>query len=295
MNGELSCCLIPCQNTAPVLKQCLESIRQQFDEIVIYLDNCTDGSYQICVDFQKQYPNYPFLILEGRETIGVQASRNFLYDWLRPEVEIVCFFDSDDFRVGGKTEFSRLKTALLNSGSSVAALITPAVFYFRDPHHASEVYDEEVPAWASFDVPTPSIWSLLASRSIQTGGVLWRKTHLDLIKKKHGTIWHPERIGLQDVGLILDAIEMGLEFSIYPECHHYYRWGWSRQQITIRDHKKYHRAIINFLTRLYDRCPQEFKKETAASLSAIAAVMKELEEAAADPRQILEDTEPYFS
>jgi glycosyltransferase involved in cell wall biosynthesis len=289
--------LIPCRNAAPVLRQCLDSCKAAgFDEILVYLDACEDDSKGVCQGFAQANADYPFIILEGEGRIGVQMARNTLFRYASPDAKYICYMDADDFRVGDRSDLESLKASLEAAPNPdlTAGIISPAVFYFRDPHHASDVYDEKIPRWATQDRPLPSIWELLAWRGIQTGGILWNRQILDAFEILAGDIWVPERTGLQDVNLVLDLLLCGYQFLLHPKCLHYYRWNWSPNQVTIADRAPYQQAVINFLNRLHTHAPSEFSGRIARSLAIVSRSIEEVRQAI-DAGFSIDDEGPYFS
>ncbi len=86
--------IIPVYNSKEKLAECLESVvSQDYPELeVIIVDDCsTDGSLEICRDFEAKYP---FLHVYTKENEGVSAARN--YGLSKATGDFIQFADSDD-------------------------------------------------------------------------------------------------------------------------------------------------------------------------------------------------------
>ncbi len=86
--------IIPVYNSGERLAECLESVvTQSYPAIeVIIVDDCsTDGSLEICREYETKYP---FIHVYTKENKGVSAARNF--GIAKAEGEYLQFADSDD-------------------------------------------------------------------------------------------------------------------------------------------------------------------------------------------------------
>ena len=87
--------IIPIYNAEKYLKRCLDSVaRQTYQslEIILVNDGSTDGSFEICKDFQKERPN---VILINQKNGGLSAARNAGLQ--AATGDYVAFLDSDDW------------------------------------------------------------------------------------------------------------------------------------------------------------------------------------------------------
>lgn len=94
MKEEMISIIIPVYNSKGRLKECLESVvSQSYEKLeVIIVDDCsTDGSLEICREYEKKYP---FVHVYTKENEGVSAARNFGLS--KAEGEYIQFADSDD-------------------------------------------------------------------------------------------------------------------------------------------------------------------------------------------------------
>lgn len=87
--------IIPIYNAADYLQTCLESIAAQtykdFEAILVD-DGSTDGSRNICLDFQKKDPRFHYIY---KENGGVSSARNAGLDMAKGEW--ITFVDADDW------------------------------------------------------------------------------------------------------------------------------------------------------------------------------------------------------
>lgn len=86
--------IVPIYNSAPYLKECIQSVIKQtyMDfELLLIADGSTDGSEEICRKFARQDRRIRFLSQEHK---GVSAARNMGMD--NAEGEYLFFLDSDD-------------------------------------------------------------------------------------------------------------------------------------------------------------------------------------------------------
>ena len=77
MKEKMISIIIPVYNSRERLRECLESVVAQSYENkeVIVVDDCsTDGSLEICREYEK---NYPFFRVYTKENEGVSAARNY--------------------------------------------------------------------------------------------------------------------------------------------------------------------------------------------------------------------------
>lgn len=94
MSENMISIIIPVYNSRERLTECLESVAQQSYENkeVIVVDDCsTDGSLEICREYEKKYA---FFHVYTKENEGVSAARN--YGLSRAKGELIQFVDSDD-------------------------------------------------------------------------------------------------------------------------------------------------------------------------------------------------------
>lgn len=87
--------IVPVYNVEHYLKKCLESlVCQTFREYEILLinDGSTDGSRELCLEYEKQYE---FVTLFEKENGGLSDARN--YGVSKAKGEFVVFVDSDDY------------------------------------------------------------------------------------------------------------------------------------------------------------------------------------------------------
>ncbi len=94
MDENMISIIIPVYNSRERLAECLESVAVQSYEKkeVIIVDDCsTDGSLEICREYEKKYP---FFHVYTKENEGVSAARN--YGLSRAKGEFIEFVDSDD-------------------------------------------------------------------------------------------------------------------------------------------------------------------------------------------------------
>lgn len=94
MKDAMISLIIPVYNSRDRLVECLESVvSQSYKKLeVIIVDDCsTDGSLEICREYEKKYP---FVHVYTKENEGVSAARNFGLS--KAEGEYVQFADSDD-------------------------------------------------------------------------------------------------------------------------------------------------------------------------------------------------------
>lgn len=94
MNKGMISIIIPVYNSKEKLAECLESVAtQDYEPLeVIVVDDCsTDGSLEICREYEKQYP---FIHVYTKENEGVSAARN--YGLSKAHGEYIQFADSDD-------------------------------------------------------------------------------------------------------------------------------------------------------------------------------------------------------
>jgi glycosyltransferase involved in cell wall biosynthesis len=98
--------IIPFWNTAPFLKQAIESvIEQSYDnwELLLVDDGSTDGSSDIARHFAEEYVGkVKVLTHEGRRNCGVSAARNLGLS--HATGKHVCFLDADDVFLPRKLE-----------------------------------------------------------------------------------------------------------------------------------------------------------------------------------------------
>lgn len=86
--------IIPVYNSKDRLAECLESVvSQSYKKLeVVIVDDCsTDGSLEICREYEKKYS---FVHVHTKENEGVSAARNFGLS--KAEGEYIQFVDSDD-------------------------------------------------------------------------------------------------------------------------------------------------------------------------------------------------------
>jgi glycosyltransferase involved in cell wall biosynthesis len=86
--------IIPVYNSKQCLRECLESVVLQSyaNKEVIVVDDCsTDGSLELCREFEQKYP---FFHVYTKENEGVSAARNFGLQMAQGEY--IEFADSDD-------------------------------------------------------------------------------------------------------------------------------------------------------------------------------------------------------
>ena len=94
MKEKMISIIIPVYNSRERLRECLESVVAQSYENkeVIVVDDCsTDGSLEICREYEK---NYSFFRVYTKENEGVSAARN--YGLSKARGEYIEFVDSDD-------------------------------------------------------------------------------------------------------------------------------------------------------------------------------------------------------
>lgn len=94
MKDKMISLIIPVYNSKDRLAKCLESVvSQSYKKLeVIIVDDCsTDGSLEICREYEKKYP---FIHVYTKENEGVSAARNL--GLAKAEGEYVQFADSDD-------------------------------------------------------------------------------------------------------------------------------------------------------------------------------------------------------
>ena len=90
-----------CYNQAKYLRQALDSVvcqKTDFSfEILVHDDASTDGSQQIIREYQKQYPNliFPILQTENQYSKGIRISSAYL--WPRARGEFYVSLECDDF------------------------------------------------------------------------------------------------------------------------------------------------------------------------------------------------------
>ena len=93
--------IIPVYNEAPFLRRCLDSVSNAPNEVEIIVidDASTDGSVEICREYEKKYdPRFRFVYFMLNR--GVSYARN--YGLSMAEGKYVTFLDSDDeMRIGG--------------------------------------------------------------------------------------------------------------------------------------------------------------------------------------------------
>lgn len=106
--------IVPVYNVEPYLKDCLDSILSQSYsnlEIILVDDGSTDGSGNICDDYNALHQNMVVIHTPNR---GPSAARNMGLDMMRGE--FVLFVDSDDILLPGAVQilFSLMKSNKAN-------------------------------------------------------------------------------------------------------------------------------------------------------------------------------------
>lgn len=271
--------LVPCKDTREHIVQCVESLLE-FDEVIVLFDCCEDDSQAILQGWLSSLPNTlsSKVRLESCDYGNCQDCRNHLYELSTGDY--LNFFDADDFRIAG-TLTPTIQT-LEASSPNIAGCITPYYHYYREPFYREERYTTYKIDWmdeAKYrgDEFPPSAWWLMGKRNIQTGGIVWKKEALEEIRTHYGYVWDRERIGLQDTALVLNALKLGLEFSVLPLYTHYYRSGWSKKQVTKASCLDYAKAAVEFLEGLHSIAPEKYKKVIADEIFYTAKNLRELE------------------
>lgn len=87
--------IIPVYNEAPFLRRCLDSVSNAPDdvEIIVIDDASTDGSTEICKEYEKR-SDAKFTFIYNKENKGVSQSRNI--GLCEAHGKYVTFLDSDD-------------------------------------------------------------------------------------------------------------------------------------------------------------------------------------------------------
>jgi len=85
--------VIPCKNAMPHLRAALSAAVQIADEVIV-VDNSTDGSYDLAVNFAKQYKNLTVFQVADTPTSTASFGRNFGFSRVTSDYTI--FLDADD-------------------------------------------------------------------------------------------------------------------------------------------------------------------------------------------------------
>lgn len=133
MNKGMVSIIIPVYNSKDRLAQCLKSVTEQDYENreVLIVDDCsTDGSIQICREYEEKYP---FIHVHTKENEGVSAARNFGLS--KAEGEYIQFADSDDMLYPGAC---RMMVERMEADKADVVICG----YFNEKEQKNIVYDE---------------------------------------------------------------------------------------------------------------------------------------------------------
>lgn len=127
--------IIPIYNSRERLVECLESVAVQSYENLeaIIVDDCsTDGSLEVCREYEKKYP---FIRVYTKENEGVSAARNF--GLARARGEFIQFADSDDMLY---PEACSVLAACMENDSSDVVICG----YFNEKEQKKVVYEKKL-------------------------------------------------------------------------------------------------------------------------------------------------------
>lgn len=127
--------IIPVYNSKERLVECLESVAvQSYENLeVIIVDDCsTDGSLEICREYEKKYS---FIRVYTKENEGVSAARNF--GLAKAKGEFIQFADSDDMLY---PEACSILAGCMEKNSSDVVICG----YYNEKEQKKNVYDKRL-------------------------------------------------------------------------------------------------------------------------------------------------------
>lgn len=117
--------IIPVHNSCLYLEACIDSVLNSIEkfsyEILLVINDSTDGSEDICSSYEKKYSRINVFSIEGK---GVSLARN--YGLSKVMGKYVCFVDSDD--IVEKEYFSLLFNSISNYKADVSMVGHKEIF-----------------------------------------------------------------------------------------------------------------------------------------------------------------------
>lgn len=242
MSGMFFSVLIPVYNTAPYLRECMQSVLNQTFrdyEIVLLDDGSTDDSGAICDEYREQYPSFVRVIHKQNEGLMMTRRRGFQ----EAKGEYFICLDSDDY-LYDPSALDRIRDIIIREKCDLVLFDYIRGESAKKDDHRASLFDYETEY--VFDDKERVYERLLTSNQMNN---IWLKCpHRSIVDiDVDYTVWKNEICRAEDLFQSYPMLNNAKRIGYIAEPLYYYRWA--PNSISNKCKKEYYGALRRIYLR----------------------------------------------